>query len=432
MSAARERVIDVVADWVELGGPTLMGRLTVTESRGKEVFAFEYDERWLASGSRQELDPALRLHRGRQYPAKGRAAFGVFLDSAPDRWGRVLMKRREAQLARAEARAERALRESDYLLGVHDGHRIGALRFRVGGRFLDDNDQLASPPWTSLRELEHASLQLEREGVEDDPEYGRWLQMLIAPGGSLGGARPKASVRDEHGRLWIAKFPSRNDEDDVGAWEGVVHDLAVRAGVVVPEARVRRFGRKNGHHTFLTRRFDRTSRGTRVHFASALTLLDRADGADAAEGASYVELADFLIQSGAETHADLEQLWRRIVFSICVSNRDDHLRNHGFMLRPNGWTLAPAYDLNPVPHGSGLVLDISESDNAQDLALALEVAPVFRVKTPRARGIIADVAGTVKNGWRETAAGHALSKSAQERMRPAFRFAESWPGTASG
>jgi serine/threonine-protein kinase HipA len=243
---SKQRVIEVVADWVGLEGATLMGHLTATPARGKEVFAFEYDKAWLSTASRQQLDPSMALYAGPQYPAKNRKSFGAFLDSSPDRWGRVLMRRREAQLARAEGRAERRLLESDYLIGVHDGHRMGALRFRMGDRFLDDDDELASPPWTSLQELEHASLQLERQGVEDDPDYGRWLRMLIAPGGSLGGARPKASVRDERDRLWIAKFPSRNDEDDIGAWEHVVHDLAERAGIVVPEAQRRRFGTSKG------------------------------------------------------------------------------------------------------------------------------------------------------------------------------------------
>jgi serine/threonine-protein kinase HipA len=276
------------------------------------------------------------------------------------------MRRREAQLARAEGREERRLLESDYLLGVHDGHRMGALRFRMGERFLDDNDQLASPPWTSLRELEHASLQLERDGAEDDPDYGHWLRMLIAPGGSLGGARPKACVRDERGRLWIAKFPSRLDEEDVGAWEHVVHVLAGRAGIVVPPAEVRRFGTRksggHGHHTFLSQRFDRTAEGERVHFASAMTLLDRKDGAGAHDGASYLELADLLMRLGEDAPLDLEQLWRRIVFSVCVSNTDDHLRNHGFLLGVTGWLLAPAYDINPDPHRAGLKLNISETD----------------------------------------------------------------------
>lgn len=424
-----KRVIDVVADWVALDEPTLMGRLTATPARGKEVFAFEYDEAWLSSRSRLQLDPSMALYRGPQYPTKNRENFGVFLDSSPDRWGRVLMRRREAQLARAEGRTERRLVESDYLLGVHDGHRMGALRFRVGGRFLDDNDELASPPWTSLRELEHASLQLERDGVEEDPEYGRWLRMLIAPGGSLGGARPKASVRDERGRLWIAKFPSRNDEQDIGAWERVVHDLAEQSGITVAPAELRRFGTKkgggHGHHTYLSRRFDRTDDGGRLHFASAMTLLDRTDGADAHDGASYIELADLMIRLGSNTSADLEQLWRRIVFSICVSNTDDHLRNHGFMLGPTGWALAPAYDMNPDPHGAGLKLNISESDNAQDLDLALEVAKVFRLKDKRAREIVDEIIGATSR-WRAVATDHGIPRTAQDRMRRAFRVAEEW------
>lgn len=423
----RQRSVEVVADWVDLGGPTVVGQLTTTPARGKEVFSFEYDRDWLSTAPRQQLDPSMGLYRGPQYPAKSRDDFGVFLDSSPDRWGRVLMRRREAQLARAEGRAERRLLESDYLLGVHDGHRMGALRFRMGDRFLDDQDELASPPWTSLRELEHASLQLERQGVEDDAEYGRWLKMLIAPGGSLGGARPKASVRDERDRLWIAKFPSRNDDDDIGAWELVVHSLAEKAGVIVPEAQLRRFGTSksagHGHHTFLSRRFDRTDDGGRLHFASAMTLLDRVDGQVADDGVSYMELADLLIRLGSKTTADLEQLWRRIVFNICVSNTDDHLRNHGFMLDPNGWALAPAYDMNPDPHGAGLKLNISETDNTQDIDLVLSVASSFRVKKKRAQEIISEVADAV-NQWRSVAKRHKLSTPAQERMRRAFRVAE--------
>lgn len=426
---SKQRVIEVVADWVGLEGPTRMGQLTADPVRGKEVIAFEYDKDWLSTASRQQLDPSLALYAGPQYPAKSRENFGVFLDSCPDRWGRVLLRRREAQLAREEGRAERRLLESDYLLGVHDGHRMGALRFKMSGRFLDDNAELASPPWTSLRELEHASLQLERQGVEDDPDYGRWLRMLIAPGGSLGGARPKASVRDERDRLWIAKFPSRSDEDDIGAWELVLHDLAEKAGVVVPEAQVRRFGSSKsggqGHHTFLSRRFDRTDTAGRLHFASAMTLLDRVDGQNADDGVSYMELADLLMRLGSKTSQDLEQLWRRIVFSICVSNTDDHLRNHGFMLEATGWALAPAYDMNPDPDGAGLKLNISETDNAQDIDLAMSVASVFRIDKKRADAIVADVTGAV-NQWRATATSHGLPRAAQDRMRRAFRVAEAW------
>lgn len=421
----QQRIIEVVADWVGLEGPTLMGQLTATPVRGKQVFAFEYDKQWLSTTSRQQLDPSMALYGGAQYPAKNRENFGVFLDSSPDRWGRMLLRRREAQLARAEGRAERRLLELDYLLGVHDGHRIGALRFRIGDRFLDDNDALASPPWTSLRELEHASLQLERQGVEDDPDYDRWLRMLIAPGGSLGGARPKASVRDERYQLWIAKFPSLSDAHDTGAWEFMVHNLAEQAGIVVPAAQLHRFGStksggEDGHHTFLSRRFDRREDGRRLHFASPMTLTGRLDGQGADDGVSYVELAELLMRFGSKAAADLEQLWRRIIFFICVSNTDDHLRNHGFLLEPTGWALAPAYDINPNPHGAGLKLNISETDNAQDIDLALSVASVFRVKNKRAQQIVAEVTGVV-NQWRTVATRHGLPPVAQDHMRHAFR-----------
>lgn len=290
---------------------------------------------------------------------------------------------------------------------------------------MDDNDQLASPPWTSLRELEHASLQLEQPDAQDDPDYGRWLQMLISPGGSLGGARPKASVRDEQGGLWIAKFPARNDDLDVGAWEAATHELASRAGVTVPEAILRTFSKTRAgskRHTYLSRRFDRNADRGRIHVASALTLLGRQDGDDASEGASYIELADLLIQAGAVTNADLEQLWRRIVFFLCVSNTDDHLRNHAFVLTERGWRLAPAYDMNPVPHASGLTLNISETDNSLDLELAYSVRDVFRIAPDRSRTIVHEVVEAVQT-WREVVTQLGIPRAEQDVMRPAFRVA---------
>ncbi|MGB0678186.1 MAG: type II toxin-antitoxin system HipA family toxin [Polyangiales bacterium] len=397
-----------------------LGHLDIAAARGKEVFSFCYDDAWLRQPARPQLDPALGLYPGPQYPAGERINFGLFLDSCPDRWGRVLMRRREAQLARREGRPERRLRESDYLLGVHDGHRMGALRFRVGGVFVDDRREFAAPPWTSLRELAAASLALEQDDAVQAAHYDRWLRMLMAPGSSLGGARPKASVLDPDGHLWIAKFPSRQDGIDVGAWEAVVHALAQQAGVQVPEARVERFG--NRHHTFLSRRFDRVPGGGRVHVASAMTLLDRREGDAAAEGASYVELAALLIQQGAHTPRDLAQLWRRMAFFVCVSNTDDHLRNHAFVLEPQGWSLAPAYDMNPNPQGEGLKLNLSESDNAQDLDLLREVAPYFRLDRAQAETVLNDVRQAVR-GWPEVATRLGLGRAAQEEMQRAFRLA---------
>ena len=416
--ALERQAVDVWADWSELRGAVRIGVLHATPSRGKQIFSFEYDQGWLDSGHAQSLDPALQLVRGPQYVPSGRENFGVFLDSSPDRWGRVLMQRREAQLARETRRAERTLLELDYLLGVYDGHRMGGLRYRVGdGPFLDDNTELASPPWTSLRELEQASLALERPDAERDPAYGKWLRMLIAPGRSLGGARPKASVLDERQRLWIAKFPSGRDSDDIGGWEGVLHALARRAGIATAESTTRRFGSQ--HHTFLARRFDRTDETSRIHFASAMTLLEHTDG----DVASYLDLVQLIARQGAHPARDLEQLWRRIVFFMCVSNVDDHLRNHGFLLEPSGWSLAPAYDLNPVATAGGLTLNVSETDNAQDLALARDVAGLFRLVPKRANAVLAEVISVVR-GWRAEAKKQGLSRSAQDRMAAAFQVAE--------
>ena len=423
MTKKVQRTIEVWADWGQLGQATLMGTLFATPSRGKEIFSFEYDDAWLAGPHGQRLDPSLGLFRGPQYAPASQDNFGVFLDSCPDRWGRVLMARREAQLARSAGRKERKLLESDCLLGVHDSHRMGALRFRTvqDGPFLDDTREMASPPWTSLRELERVSLQLERPDALDDPDYAKWLRMLIAPGGSLGGARPKASVVDDSGSLWIAKFPSRRDDDDVGGWEGVIHELAQQAGLQTTTAQTRKFGSQ--YHTFLAKRFDRTAGGGRFHFASAMTLLQRSDGDDAASGVSYLELAEFITKSGAQPDRDLEELWRRIIFYICVSNTDDHLRNHGFLLSAAGWSLAPAYDMNPNPHGAGLRLNISETDNAQSIALAVEVAPFFRLSRSRSREVIREVVQAVDH-WRDLAKTQGISRDEQERMAPAFEHVQ--------
>lgn len=418
MTRANEpRTVEVWADWKPLRKPTRLGTLRPISARGKTVFAFENDPGWIAQAPKASLDPNLLPVRGEQVAPKGRANFGIFLDSSPDHWGRVLMQRREAQLAREEKRAEHKLTELDYLLGVFDGHRMGGLRLRVdNGPFLDNNEDFASPPWTSLRDLEQASLALEREGAERNPKYSAWLKMLIAPGRSLGGSRPKASVLDPKQRLWLAKFPSANDDYDMGGWELVVHKLAEQAGVTVTEAKAQRFASR--YHTFLTRRFDREG-VSRIHFASAMTLLDRQDGD---EGASYLDLAAVIRQHGAHPTRDLEQLWRRIVFFMCTSNVDDHLRNHGFLLEPQGWSLAPAYDMNSVNYGNGLALNVTETDNAQDLDVAREVAVQFGVKMKRADEIIDDVRSVVAT-WPNVAKRMKLSRAEQERMADAFRLA---------
>lgn len=415
-----KRRVYVFAHWLGMEKSTLMGILHSELLRGKEIFSFEYDKVWLQSKHAQLLDPDLQLFPGLFYQNdEHKNNFGLFLDSSPDRWGRILMRRREAALARKEKRPEQNLFETDYLLGLYDGHRMGALRFKenLDGPFLNDNKEMASPPWTSIRELETISLRLEEENVLDDPDYLKWLNMLVAPGSSLGGARPKASVIGLDNCLWIAKFPSRNDGVDIGGWEMVTYELAKSAGINMAESKAKKFS--TSHHTFLTRRFDRTVNGERLHFASAMTMLGYTDGQDHEDGASYLELAEFLIANGAKVNADLEQLWRRIVFSICVSNTDDHLRNHGFILTVKGWMLSPAYDINPVETGIGLKLNISETDNALDLKLPMDVHEYFRLSRTEADRIMSEVKSSVRN-WRKVAVKYNISKDEQELKALAF------------
>ena len=304
MKRDERREILVYADWEAFDEPTLMGTLYSTLSKGKELFSFQYDENWLGLKQARAIDPDLQLYVGTQYLNEGKSNFGIFLDSSPDRWGRLLMRRREAALARKEERKAKTLFESDYLLGVYDENRMGGLRFKLDaeGSFMDNNAKMSAPPWTALRDLEYASLQLERDDAPNDPEYLDWLNMLMAPGSSLGGGRPKANVLDTDGSLWIAKFPSGNDDKDIGAWEMLVHQLALNCGITMAECRVQKLS--HHQHTFLTKRFDRATNGSRIYFASAMTLLGYTDGTDHQDGASYLEMIEFLMQNGANIDED--------------------------------------------------------------------------------------------------------------------------------
>ena len=412
--------IFVYADWTGINErPALLGILYSTIVKGSEVFSFEYSDEWLKSKFAQVIDPDLRLFSGTQYLNDSKINFGIFLDSSPDRWGRVLMRRREAVLARGENRQDKTLMESDYLLGVYDENRVGGLRFKLveDGEFLNQDRSLAAPPWTSINELQAASLNLEADGDAVDDEHIKWLNMLMAPGSSLGGARPKASIKDSNENLWIAKFPSTGDDKDVGGWEMVAHTLALKCGLNVAEARLEKF--TNQYHTFLVKRFDR-NKSQRIHFASAMTMLGYTDNRDEHAGANYLELADFLSNNGAKVNEDLEELWKRIVFSISVSNTDDHLRNHGFILTDKGWILSPAYDINPSETGTGLSLNISDNDNSLDYGLVLEVAEYFRLKKDKAEKIIKDIKSKVSE-WKAIANRYDIPKSEQLIMEKAFR-----------
>lgn len=411
--------VEVCIDLERFGHPVLMGLLHRQQSGAGEIFSFEYDRAWLEQPEVFSFDPDLALAAGHQYPAPQRKNFGIFLDSAPDRWGRVLMQRRENTRARHEKRKPRALTEWDFLLGVHDETRLGALRFREKpySPFIDSDTQFAAPPLTSLRELQTASLQFEKHiDDEDNPLYEKWLTQLFAPGSSLGGARPKASVRDEAGTLCMAKFPSRNDTRDIGGWELVAHSLARKAGITVPDARPLRFA-ESPYTTFLVRRFDRMARGGRLAFVSAMTLTQRADGE---AGATYLELVDLLQTRGADTRADCVQLFRRVVFNILVHNTDDHLRNHGFFIDEGGIRLSPAYDVNPSIDRQELMLAINEMETACDVSIAMEASREYGLNVREAAEVLTQVRNAVA-GWREEATRLNIPKAEQDLMANAFQ-----------
>ena len=412
---SKEKTIFVYDDF-SMQNPTLMGILYVNSFRGGESYSFEYDREWLKKTSLKiTLDPELMPYSGRQYPF-GKTIFGLFSDSSPDRWGRVLMNKRERILAEKEGRKPAKLYDSDYLLGVYDETRLGGIRFKTepNGAFLSDDKETAAPPWASLRTLEEASRNFEND---DTALSEKWLNQLIRPGSSLGGARPKATVIDPKEQLWIAKFPSKNDENDTGAWEMVTHDLAELCGLHVPEAKLEKFS--NLGSTYLVKRFDR-SLNKRIHFASAMTLLGKTDGASAADGTSYLDIADFMKSYGAQPKQDLVELWKRIVFNMAVSNTDDHLRNHAFIFAENGWRLSPLYDVNPVPYGDELSLNVDEEDNSINIDLAIQTAARFGISEADAMTYAKNILSVVKENWEKRATAYGLSRRLIEEMRPAF------------
>lgn len=410
-----EKAIYVYFHDASTDNPIPIGVLSAQQIRGHEVFSFEFNNNWLHDSRCRLLDPDLQLFSGRQYLPESKSNFGLFLDSSPDRWGRVLLERRERCLAKVEKRPRQNLQESDYLLGVFDESRMGALRMKLvpDGDFLDNESNYSTPPFTSLRDLENAAWQLENDDTHD---VSNWLKILIAPGSSLGGAHPKANVKDLNGNLWIAKFPSRYDRINVGAWEAVTMSLAKLCGISVAPFDVKKLAHQ--HSTFLTKRFDRTDNGKRIHFTSAMTMLGYTDGNTA--GCSYLELLEWIAKNCCDVGKNLAELWRRIVFNIAVSNCDDHLRNHGFLLTPNGWTLSPAYDLNPQESGTGLSLNINEYDNALDFSLAIEIAPFAGISKDEANKTVQHTKSIVSQ-WRSIAASHNISREEQEIMSPAFK-----------
>jgi serine/threonine-protein kinase HipA len=394
-------------------GSALVGRFWSRVRKGRESASFEYDRSWLARQDRFALEPALMLAPGPYHTGTDRPMFGAIGDSAPDRWGRVLMRRAERKAAEREKRTPRTLFEMDFLLLVDDEVRAGALRFaeREGGPFLAEAGKFRIPPLIELNRLLRAT---ERVVADEDDEED--LRLLLAPGSSLGGARPKASVRDNDGALAIAKFQHRDDDINIVLWESVALQLAAAAGVAVPQNRVEIIG--NAKAAMIVRRFDRQG-GVRIPFLSAMSMLGAIDN----EPHSYLEIAEAIRQYGAEPKEDLEQLWRRIVFNVLISNTDDHLRNHGFLYAgPAGWRLSPAYDMNPVPidiKPRVLSTAIDPEDPSASIDLAFQANEYFGLKDRQARKVAADVASAVAT-WRETARKAGIATGEVERMASAF------------
>lgn len=395
----------------DLGPPCRVG--TLAHDRGQ--IRFHYDRAWLRDARAFALDPDLSLDEAPFFPKPELGNFGIFLDSSPDRWGQTLMKRREALQAKDEKRMPRTLYAWDFLIGVQDFTRQGALRFRLAGTevFLGD-EAMVAPPVTHLRELEVVAGLLSDRRIDDLDALRKWLAVLVVPGASLGGARPKANFTEADGSLWIGKFPARDDDRDIGAWEYLAHGLALKAGVHVPPAKALRLN--NDFHTYCVQRFDRVN-GRRRFYASAMTLLRK----EQSEGTSYLELAQFLRRNGdgAHTAADLSQLFRRVAFNVAIGNRDDHLRNHGFVLGETGWRLAPAFDVNPNIDKAEHVLDIDDADNRPSLETVLATAPFYGLDEASGRQVVEEVASAV-DGWRDAARQAGISRADVELSEGAF------------
>ena len=407
----------VYADWLEISRPKLIGVLAAHQGKGRKTFSFSYDEKWLETEKPFLFDPNITWNKGQQFPI-GKSNFGIFNDAMPDTWGRSLMKRREAQIAKEENRTAKNLHDLDFLLGVNDESRMGGLRFKLQEKepFLNNDKARPTPPWSSVRELQHGISLIESN--KDNKEVRKWLSILLAPGSSLGGARPKANIMDEKGNLWIAKFPTKEDTSDKGAWEFLAYKLAIRAGIEMAECKIEKISGK--HHTFFTKRFDRI-KNKRIHFASAMTMTANNEDTIKESDPSYLDIAEFIQFNESNNKQELHQLWRRMVFNIAISNTDDHLRNHGFILNKNGWKLSPAYDINPSIDKDGLSLNIDANNNSLDFDLAKSVGEYFQLKEKQMDDILKEIKAAIKN-WKTEATKFGISKTEIALMSSAFKF----------
>ncbi|MBO4655838.1 MAG: type II toxin-antitoxin system HipA family toxin [Bacteroidales bacterium] len=412
------KTLYVYADFNWLNTPMLVGELGYESLRGSDNYAFKYDNDWLRQYGNLYLSADINNYPGLQYTQPGRDIFGCFSDALPDRWGRLLLNRREQILATEEQRSIRKLSSFDYLIGIDDFSRMGGFRFKTDpdGKFINCDSHLRIPPLTDLRSLVAASMEIEKSEEQNRLPEKKWIQQLVHPGSSLGGARPKAVVRDTEGCLYVAKFPSQNDDYDVSLWEHLSHLLAKKAGVIAAETSVITTGDK--YHVLLSKRFDRTDDGRRIHFASAMTLLGLTDSSNAQTGNGYLDIVDFILQSCCQVEDNLRQLYRRVAFNIAIGNTDDHFRNHGFLLTPRGWTLSPAYDMNPTTNEYQSLL-ITSSTNKADLNILLEASEEYMIGKGKAAKIIAEVTDAVK-GWRGMAASIGIAKREMALLEQIF------------
>ncbi len=402
------KTLYVYADFDWLDEPMLVGELGYESLRGSDSYSFKYDNEWLRQYGGLFLSADINNYPGQQYTQPDRDIFGCFNDALPDRWGRLLLNRREQILATEEKRPVRKLSSFDYLIGIDDYSRMGGFRFKEkqDGEYINCEKSLRIPPLTDIRALVAASMEIEKsEELNQLPEK-KWLLQLVHPGTSLGGARPKAGVMNDEGRICVAKFPSRNDDYDVGLWEHLSHLLAKEAGVEAAETSVIETGKK--YHALLSKRFDRTVEGRRKHFASAMTLLGLTDGCDAKSGNGYLDIVDFILQNCCDVEQNLRQLYRRVAFNIAIGNSDDHFRNHGFLLTPRGWTLSPAYDLNPTINEYQALL-INSTTNHADLCVLLDSSEEYMIGKEEAKRIIDEVKAGVKQ-WKSIAIRLGIAK----------------------
>ena len=408
------KTLYVYADFDWLAEPMLVGELSYESLRGSDSYAFKFDNDWLRQYGSLFLSADINNYPGQQYTQPGRDIFGCFSDALPDRWGRLLLNRREQILAAEERRPIRRLSSFDYLIGIDDFSRIGGFRFKTipDGEFINCDSHLRIPPLADLRSLVAASMEIEKSEEQNRLPEKKWIQQLVHPGSSLGGARPKAGVRGTDGCLYVAKFPSRNDDYDVSLWEHLSHLLAKKAGVNAAETSVISTGEK--YHALLSKRFDRTADRRRIHFASAMTLLGLTDGSNAQTGNGYLDIVDFILQNCCDVENNLRQLYRRVAFNIAIGNTDDHFRNHGFLLTPKGWTLSPAYDMNPTTNEYQSLL-INSSTNKSDLNLLLGSSEEYMIGKDEASKIIQEVTNAIK-GWRRMAVSLGIAKREMELL----------------